>query len=63
LVEVEVGRLTRHHRRGRVYRAEVNLAAPRLNLRAVEEGEDLRAAIDAVRDKLQREIKKFKETH
>jgi ribosomal subunit interface protein len=57
---VEVGRTSRHHHRGNVFRAEVNLILPKKILRSVAEREDIRVAIDEVKDELQQEIKKYK---
>jgi putative sigma-54 modulation protein len=59
----EVGVTTGHHRQGKIFRAEVNLSVPGGNqkvLRAVAEREDLFAAIDEVKDKLQRGLKKYR---
>ena len=58
---VEVGRTTSHHHKGNVFRAEVNLDLPGRVLRAENEGWDVRAAIDGVRDKLKVEIQRYKE--
>ena len=58
---VEVGRVTRHHHKGNVFRAEVNLRLPRQILRAEDEDFDVRAAIDKVKDRLHREVEKYKE--
>jgi putative sigma-54 modulation protein len=60
---VEVARSSKHHRHGKVYRAEANLHFPGGMLRAEHEAEDARVAIDKVKDKLQREIRKYKTTH
>ncbi len=57
---VEVGRTSRHHHKGEVFRAEANLRLPKKILRAVEENTDVHAAIDLVRDKLHMEIEKYK---
>jgi ribosomal subunit interface protein len=59
---VELARTTRHHRHGQVFKAEVNLVAEKGAeiLRAVALKEDLRAAIDKVRDELARQLKKTK---
>ena len=64
LVEIwlEISRTTKHHRRGNVYRAEADLHLPGKILRAESENWDMRVAIDEIKDKLQREIKKYKET-
>jgi len=59
-VRVEVGRTTRHHHQGNVFRAEANLILPKKVLRGAAEKEDIRTAIDEVKSELQREIKKYK---
>ena len=58
---VEVGRTTKHHRKGPVYRAECDIRLPGRILRAEREDWDVRVAIDAIKDELQLEIKKYKE--
>ncbi len=58
---VEVARTTFHHNKGEVFRAEVNLSLGGKMLRAEEESGDLYAAVNRVRDELQREVQKFKE--
>ena len=55
-----MGRITRHHRHGKVFRAEANLTAGSQNLYADAVGEDLHEAIDLLEEELRREIKKFK---
>ncbi len=57
---VEVARTTRHHRHGDVFSAEADLRLPKKVLRAEEEGEDVRAAIDLLQRKLHLEIEKYK---
>ncbi len=59
-VWVEVGRTTRHHKKGDVFRAEADLRLPKKVLRAEDEDFDIRVAVDRVRDKLEREINKYK---
>ena len=59
--DVELARTTNHHNKGDIYRAEVNLSVPGRLIRSVAEEWDLRVAIDAVKDELQREIKGNKE--
>ena len=61
LARVDVGRGSRHHRHGKVYHVDVNLVLPGGTLRAAYDDEDARKALNAVREKLQREIKKFRE--
>ncbi len=58
---IEVGRTTAHHHKGDVFRAEADLRLPGKVLRAEDEDVDVRIAIDRVRDKLKREIEKYKE--
>mgnify|MGYP001582149224 CR=1 FL=1 len=57
---VEIGRPSRHHRSGPVYYAEVNLAIGSKLYRAVSEHEDVRAAIDVVRDDVVRQLRREK---
>jgi len=58
---VEIGKTTKHHLKGDVFRAEVQLYLPRKSLRVVTTNSDLRTAINEAKDELQREIKKYKE--
>ncbi len=60
-VEVEIARTTRHHRHGNVFYAEANLYLGKHTLRAEHYGEDIRIAVDKIKDKLKQEIKKYKE--
>ena len=59
--DVELSKTTKHHQKGDVFRAEINLHVPGRLIRTVAEKWDLRVAIDAVKDELQREIKSNKE--
>ena len=57
LCEVEIGRTTKHHKSGDIFRAEVNITAPNIKqVFAVAEEGDLYSAIDIVRDELERLI-------
>ena len=58
---IEVGRTTLHHHKGDVFRAEADIRLPGKVLRAEDEDSDVRVAIDRVRDKLKREIEKYKD--
>jgi ribosomal subunit interface protein len=58
---VEVGKVTRGQRRGDIFRAEVNLIIEGQLIRVKETEESLTAAIDLVKDELQREIKQHKD--
>lgn len=60
-IKVEVGKTTRHHKKGKVYRAEINLPAFGRMLRAEEEAENIHAAINIIKEEIERQIKKFKE--
>jgi len=57
---VEIGKTTKHHQKGDVFRAEVNLTLPSRLLRSVAEEADLRTALDQVKNELQQEIKKYR---
>lgn len=57
---VEIGKTTRHHRKGDVFRAEIQIYLPKKLLRAVVRNVDLRSAIVEARDELDREIRKYK---
>ena len=57
LCEVEIGRTTKHHKSGNIFRAEVNIIEPgNKQIFAVAEEPDLYTAIDIVRDEAEREI-------
>ena len=58
---IEVGRTTRHHKKGDIFRAEVQMRLPEKSLRAESENVDLYQAIDEVRNELKAELKKYKE--
>ena len=60
---VEIGKTSHHHHKGPFFYAEANISVGRGNdpFRAVEKHEDLRAAIVAVSNELQRQVRRFKE--
>jgi len=58
---VEIGKETRHHRKGPYFRAECQIKVPKRSLRAVAEEEDLRMAIRQVKEAIEKQIKKYKE--
>lgn len=60
-LDIEIGKTTRHHHTGKIFRAETNLSVGKELLRAEAIGENLNEAIDLVEAELEREIKKFKE--
>ncbi|MFZ2049151.1 MAG: ribosome-associated translation inhibitor RaiA [Minisyncoccia bacterium] len=56
IFRVEVGKTTKHHKGGDVFKAEVNVTGGGLDIYAVAEAEDLYAAIDLVEEEVQREL-------
>ncbi|MBI2635466.1 MAG: ribosome-associated translation inhibitor RaiA [Parcubacteria group bacterium] len=59
--DVELGKTTRHHQKGDIFVAEINLALPGYLIRVIAQEWDLRVAIDRAKDELQRKIKDNKE--
>lgn len=59
--DVDLSKTTKHHQKGDVFKAEVNLRVPGRLIRASAVEWDLRVAIDRVKDDLQKEIKTNKE--
>ena len=60
-VSVEISRATNHHHKGEVFYAQANLSVDGTLIRAERSEEDIRAAIDKVKDILKIEIQKYKE--
>ncbi len=60
LVEIEVGKTTKHHNSGEVFRAEVSMRVRGKHFRAVSEKSDLYTAIDDMKDGLIRELNSYK---
>lgn len=58
---VEVGKTTEHHQKGPVFRAEADIRLPGKVLRAEATAEDLRTAVNKLKDELQLQIKEYKE--
>ncbi len=52
VAHVEVGRITRHHKTGEIFRAEVHVIGAGLDVYADSEQADLYAAIDLAKDEL-----------
>lgn len=59
---VEIGKTTRHHQTGDVFRAEIQIHMPRYarSVRAEATCDDLRAAIDKAHDEIKLELEKIK---
>ncbi|OGZ03730.1 MAG: ribosomal subunit interface protein [Candidatus Lloydbacteria bacterium RIFCSPHIGHO2_01_FULL_41_20] len=60
-VEVEVGKISRHHKQGEVFMAEINIYSPIQDFRVVSEQEDLYTAIDDAKEEIEREIVSYKD--
>lgn len=56
-INVELGRATRHHRQGEIFRAEINANIGGQQYYAVGEGQDLYVAVDEMKDEILHEIK------
>ncbi len=56
LVNVEVGKISKHHKSGDIFRAEIHIADGGQEYYAVAEAEDLYAAIDEVKDEIVHEL-------
>lgn len=59
-IDFEVAKTTRRQQKGNIFYAEANLKISGAVLRAEKTAENLRAAIDQVKDALALEIKRFK---
>jgi len=57
---VEIEKETRHHHKGPFFRAECQMRLPKKSIRSIAAKEDLRLAIDEIKDELQRELKQYK---
>lgn len=60
MIDVEVGRTTRHHHSGEIFFAEMNIHRGKESFRAVSYGENLHAAIDEMHDAIARELTSHK---
>lgn len=60
ILDLEFGRRTKHHRKGKVYHAEANLSLAGKMIRAVVDDEDMRSAIDILEEELERGILSYK---
>lgn len=58
---IEVGRSTKHHKHGDVFRASIDIEVPGRKLFAENESPDLRTAIDMVKNKIKDDVQKYKE--
>lgn len=60
MFNIELGRTTRHHQTGDIFRAEINLYSQGGNNRAVSESSDIFSAIDLVKDQMLNELRGVK---
>lgn len=60
VVKIEVGRITRHHRKGSVYRAEINVTLGKMYVRARAAGGDVVSALDEAQGEIERRLLKEK---
>lgn len=58
LAEVEVGLRSRHHKKGDIFRAEINLTFDGKQYRAVQKAEDMYAALDQLKDEIIKVVKR-----
>jgi putative sigma-54 modulation protein len=58
--QIEVGKISNHHKSGDIFKAEINLEASGKFFRAVEETSDLYESIDKVKNEIISEVKKAK---
>ena len=62
IARVDVGLTTKHHQKGDVFRAEINLEVPQKHLlRAESVRDDLYVAINEAKLELERQVRKYKE--
>jgi len=58
---IEIGKTTRHHKKGPFFWAECQMRFPKRSLRSTAHSKDLKLAIVEVKDELQRQLKQYKE--
>lgn len=61
IIDVELGRTTKHHQTGDVYRAEINVHVGHRSFRASRETPDLYTSIDEAKDQMMDELRSDKE--
>ena len=62
-LRIEVGKPSQHHRAGKVFMAEANLKIGKEFFRSTATHEDLHAAINEMKDELERQLRKYKTKH
>ncbi|HEY4499647.1 MAG TPA: ribosome-associated translation inhibitor RaiA [Candidatus Paceibacterota bacterium] len=61
ITRVEVSKTTKHHQKGEIFYAEVNMDLPHKVLRVEETNNEIHTAIDRAKDRLKNEIVRLKE--
>lgn len=61
LARIELGELTKHHRSGEIFFAEITLHVKKKDFRATAKGTDLYEAIDKMQAMIVREVKRHHE--
>lgn len=57
---IEIGRTTRHHKKGEVYRAEAQIKLKKQSIRAEGTSSTIFGAITEMKERLKRELSKYK---
>lgn len=61
VLRVELEKVTNHHQKGKIFRAEANTNLKNKFIRVETTREDIYLAINEIRDRLKEEFKKYKE--
>ncbi len=59
-IDVELGRTTKHHEKGDIFRAEINIFTKQKTFRAEVEAGDLLSAVDILKDRIFEELRSDK---
>lgn len=59
--DIEIGKTTKHHRSGNIFRVEINVAIGKKVFRAVAEEETIYAAIDKAKDEITKHLRRNKD--
>ena len=58
---VEIGKTTKHHKKGELFKAEFTVHVGKKSFRAEAQEEDLYAALDKITEEMTEELKSFKD--
>jgi ribosomal subunit interface protein len=61
IAEVEVGITSRHHQKGDIYRAEIQIEIPEKLFRAVSEKDDFRSSLTDAKNEIEKQIRRYKD--